>query len=82
MGCTDQSKQHAAGVNKNYKVCHKIPWKSTRIYRPETFASHSPLTVLFLRPFLAKQHRGRAKYYKLFLSEALVVIDTTGVVLP
>ena len=45
VGCTDQSKQYAAAVNKNSRVCDNIPWNSTRIYRPETFAVLSPLAM-------------------------------------
>ena len=32
-------------------VRDKIPWNSTRLYRSEALADHSPLTILFAREF-------------------------------
>ena len=85
VGCTDQSKQQAAAVNKTSRVCHKIPWNNTRIYRPETFSAHSSLTKLFAREFLnhfdKTTREGKVLQSVPTISfKAVVVIDITCVV--
>ena len=76
MGCTDQSKQQAAAVNKSSRVSNNIPWNSTRINRYETFTALSTLS-----PF-GKTTLWEGKVLQRVsttLSEAVIVIDITGV---
>ena len=73
-------------MNKNSRVCDKIPWNITRINRFETFLAHSLHTISFAREFLipfGKTTLWEGKVLQIvstILPEGVVVIDITTVI--